>query len=75
MIEVVADPMCVPTLNSTYFNPTNGYSGAQVAFVLETKTWEIVAKSEDGQIPFIMKQGTDGTGLLAVSGQDVVFAA
>lgn len=69
------DPMAVVSLNSTYYPVASGYSGSNIAFVLETDTLEVVAIAEDGQIPFIMKQGTDGNGLLAVIGNDVVFAA
>jgi hypothetical protein len=67
--------MAVVSLNSTYYPVASGYSGSNIAFVLETDTLEVVAIAEDGQIPFIMKQGTDGNGLLAVIGNDVVFAA
>jgi hypothetical protein len=74
-IRVIADPMCVPTLNPSVFSPADGYSGALTAYVLETETWDLIAASIDGQIPFLEKRGTDNEGLLQVIGQDVLFAS
>ena len=72
-IRVVSDPMCAPFLNPATWSPANGYSGSMVAFILEEDTWEIVAVSDDGQIPFLEKRGTDGNALAQIPGQDVFW--
>ncbi len=73
-IKVMSDPQCAPFLNPATFDPANGYSGAYTAFLVEEKSYKMLAAAEDGSVPFVEKRGgRDGDGLQTVPGLDVFW--
>jgi len=55
-IEVVADPQCLVSLEASTYPIANGYSGANVCFLLEEDTMELYTMGELGKLDAI---GTD----------------
>lgn len=56
-IEVLADPACLVALDHATFSTANGYSGANVAFLLEEDTMELVSMGEIGKLDAIASDG------------------
>jgi len=68
-ITVIADPQCIPVLNSTVaaattYEPSAGYSGAMTAFILDDN-WELLSL---GDVPKLDE--TDGNFFLRIQGTD-----
>lgn len=72
-IEIVADPQCLVALDHATYPASLGYSGANVVFLLEEDTMELLSMGEMGKLDSIASDGEGyflrtGTGAYSYQG-------
>jgi hypothetical protein len=66
-VEVISDPQALFALDQTTYPYASGYSGANIAWILEEDTWEFLSMGEMGKLDSIASDG-DGYFLRTGSG-------